>query len=217
VAVRGTAPARPWQVRGTSAGRSHANERSSTMITPTLRQSAPRPDAAPTGRFLAARRVKTIALLRIAFGVIWAVDASLKWLPSFAQHTLLDELENASVGQPTPVQAWIGTWMRFVAADPEAFGILLALAETAIAVGLLSGALTNAVCATGGTLSFVIWATGEGFGGPYGDGTTDVGASLMYVLAFALLAAIGAGGVWGVDRWLQPRLGPLSWLSSRPV
>jgi thiosulfate dehydrogenase (quinone) large subunit len=161
--------------------------------------------------------VKTIALLRIAFGVIWAVDASLKWLPSFAQHTLLDELENASVGQPTPVQAWIGTWMRFVAADPEAFGILLALAETAIAVGLLSGALTNAVCATGGTLSFVIWATGEGFGGPYGDGTTDVGASLMYVLAFALLAAIGAGGVWGVDRWLQPRLGPLSWLSSRPV
>ena len=174
-------------------------------------------DPAHAGRFLMARRMKNIALLRIAFGVVWAVDASLKWLPSFAQHTMLDKLENASTGQPTLVHAWIGAWMRFLAVDPEAFGILVALAETAIAVGLLSGALTNAVCTTGGALSLVIWSTGEGFGGPYGAGTTDVGASLVYVLVFALLAAIGAGGVWGVDRWLQPRLGALSWLSSRPA
>lgn len=205
------------------------------MTTPILKQSASRsarkptvydtptvarlaqPDAAHTGRFLAARRLKTIALLRIAFGLIWAVDASLKWLPSFAQHTLLDKLETASAGQPTPVHTWIGAWMQFLAADPEAFGTLLALAETAIAVGLLSGALTNAVCATGGALSLLIWSTGEGLGGPYGDGTTDVGASLVYVLVFALLAAISAGGAWGVDRWLWPRLGPLSWLSSRPA
>jgi uncharacterized membrane protein YphA (DoxX/SURF4 family) len=161
--------------------------------------------------------MRAIALLRIAFGVIWAVDASLKWLPSFAQHTLLDTLEDATVGQPTLVHAWIGTWTRFVATDPQTFGTLVALAETAIAAGLLSGTLTNAVCATGSALSLVIWSTGEGLGGPYGDGTTDVGASLVYVLVFALLAATAAGGVWGVDRWLQPRLGRLNWLSSRPA
>jgi thiosulfate dehydrogenase [quinone] large subunit len=198
------------------------------MATPVLRQSAPqpvrepaahraRPNAAHTGHFLVARQVEAIALLRIAFGAIWAVDAALKWLPSFAQHTLLDELEDASAGQPALVQAWIGAWMRFLEVNPDAFGILLALAETAIAVGLVSGALTTAVCAAGGALSLMIWSTGEGFGGPYGDGATDVGASLVYVPLFALLAVIGAGGTWGVDRWLQPRLGRLSWLSSRPA
>ena len=71
--------------------------------------------------------------------------------------------------------------MRFSRVDPDVFGTLLALAETAIAVGLLSGAFTTAVCAAGGALSLMIWSTGEGFGGPYGDGTTDIGASLVYV------------------------------------
>jgi nitrite reductase (NO-forming) len=165
----------------------------------------------------AARRMHAVAVLRIAFAGVWAVDAALKWLPSFAQHTLLDTLEDASVGQPALVHGWIAGWARFVAVDPHAFGILLALAETAIAVGLLCGAFTNAVCATGAALSFAIWSTGEGFGGPYGDGTTDVGASLIYVVVFALLGAVGAGSVWGVDRWLHPRLGSLGWLSSRPA
>lgn len=165
----------------------------------------------------AARRMRAVALLRVAFGVVWAVDAALKWLPSFAQHTLLDTLEDASAGQPALVRGWIGGWARFLAADPHAFGILLALVETAIAVGLLCGAFTNAVCAVGAALSLVIWSTGEGFGGPYGDGATDVGASVIYVLMFALLGAAGAGGTWGVDRWLHVRLGRLSWLSSLPA
>jgi uncharacterized membrane protein YphA (DoxX/SURF4 family) len=165
----------------------------------------------------AVRRMHVVALLRIAFGGVWAVDAALKWLPSFAQHTMLDTLQDASVGQPPLVHGWIAGWTRFLAVDPHVFGILLAIAETGIAIGLLSGALTNAVCAIGAALSLAIWSTGEGFGGPYGDGTTDVGASLIYVLVFALLAAAGAGGVWGIDRWLHPRLGSLSLLSSRPA
>lgn len=171
----------------------------------------------PVPRTAPPRQAKAIALLRIAFGVIWAVDAALKWLPSFAQHTMMDELEEASAGQPAPVQTWIGAWMRLLELNPDVFGMLLALAETAIAVGLLGGAFTTAVCAAGGALSLMIWSTGEGFGGPYGDGATDVGASLVYVPLFAVLAVIGAGGTWGVDRWLQPRLGRLGWLSSRPA
>ena len=171
----------------------------------------------PVPRTAPPRQAKAIALLRIAFGVIWAVDAALKWLPSFAPRTMMDELEEASAGQPAPVQAWIGAWMRLLEFNPDVFGMLLALAETAIAVGLLGGAFTTAVCAAGGALSLMIWSTGEGFGGPYGDGATDVGASLVYVPLFAVLAVIGAGGTWGVDRWLQPRLGRLGWLSSRPA
>src|SRR6266851_7521420 len=36
-----------------------------------------------TDRVANARRLTGVAILRIAFGVIWAVDASLKWQPAF--------------------------------------------------------------------------------------------------------------------------------------
>lgn len=177
---------------------------------------APKEDRAAPGPTHAARRMRIVAALRIAFGVMWAIDAFLKWLPSFGQHTLMAALDEASGGQPPLVRGWIGGWMQLISVDPASFGTLLALAETAIAIGLLSGALTTAVCAGGGALALMIWSTGEGFGGPYGDGTTDIGASPVYALVFALLAVVGAGGIWGVDRWLRPRLGPLGWLSSPP-
>src|SRR6185312_15337439 len=100
---------------------------------------------------------------------------------------------------------------------PVGLAISLALAETSIALGLLSGAFTNAVCLAGAVMSLLIWSTGEGFGGPYGDGSTDVGASPIYILVFALLAVVGAGGTWGLDRLLHPHLGRFRWVSSRPA
>ncbi|WP_308465353.1 hypothetical protein [Rathayibacter soli] len=169
------------------------------------------------GLFLTVQKRRTVAIVRIAFGLIWAVDAGLKWLPSFAQHTLLAKLSEVGDGQPAPVHAWIDSWTRLVATDPRAFAILLALAESLIAIGLLTGSLTNAVCSAGAVLSMTIWTTGEGFGGPYGDGATDVGASPAYVIAFALLGVVGAGGAWGFDRWLHSKLGRMAWLSSRPA
>jgi hypothetical protein len=39
----------------------------------------------------------------------------------------------------------------------------------------------------GGLLSFLIWGVGEGFGGPYVSGSTDVGGGVIYVFVFALL------------------------------
>ncbi|HEY5222466.1 MAG TPA: hypothetical protein VIJ18_05375 [Microbacteriaceae bacterium] len=182
---------------------------------PTSRQTLSIPSRG--GLFLTVQRRRVLAMLRIAFGLVWAVDAWLKWLPSFAKHTLMGKLLAAGEGQPAPVHAWIDGWTHLIATAPRVFAVLLALAESLIAVGLLIGALTNAVCSAGALLSLTIWATGEGFGGPYGDGTTDVGASLVYVMAFALLGAVGAGGAWGFDRWLHSTLGRMAWLSSRPA
>ena len=43
----------------------------------------PRPTQ-PSGNWVInSRRVMGLTMLRIAFGVIWAVDASLKWQPAF--------------------------------------------------------------------------------------------------------------------------------------
>jgi uncharacterized membrane protein YphA (DoxX/SURF4 family) len=201
------------------------------MATQLLQESAPRPAgdvtsagaditpgrrAASGGHYLRAREARAIAVVRMAFGVIWAVDAALKWLPSFAEYTLMDTLGGAAADQPPLVQAWIDGWIGVADAFPAGFAIGLALAETSIAVGLLGGVFTNAVCLAGAGVSLLIWSTGEGFGGPYGDGSTDVGASPIYVLVFALLAVVGAGGTWGLDRLLHPHLGRFRWVSSRP-
>ena len=39
--------------------------------------------------------------LRIAFGAIWAIDATLKWLPRF-RSTYMDTIRGMADGRPTP-------------------------------------------------------------------------------------------------------------------
>ncbi len=70
----------------------------------------------------------------------------------------------------------------------------LAVAESVVALSLLTGIGFRWVCAGGAVLSLLIWSTAEGFGGPYGPGSTDVGTSVAYVVVFGLLWWSDAGG-----------------------
>ena len=80
--------------------------------------------------------------------------------------------------------------------------------ETAIAVCLSFGLLTNLICVVSLLLSLGIWSVGEGFGGPYKLGeSTDVGTALVYALLSGVLLAIAAGRYYSVDQWLTRRLG----------
>jgi nitrite reductase (NO-forming) len=63
-------------------------------------------------------------------------------------------------------------------------------------------------------LSVVIWATAEGFGGPYTAGSTDIGSAIIYVLVFVGLFLSSAGLYYGLDRILDPILGRWSFLGS---
>jgi len=68
---------------------------------------------------------------------------------------------------------------------------------------------------TGFFLSLGIWSTAEGFGGPYILGhSTDIGTALPYAILFAILFCISAGRYYGLDQWLAPRLGRLSFLAT---
>jgi thiosulfate dehydrogenase (quinone) large subunit len=156
---------------------------------------------------------RAIALVRVAFGLVWLFDASLKWSPTFVDN-FTGYLQGAKTGQPVAVRTWLGGWIALLGHDPHLFARLLAGAESLVAVGLILGLLTNAVCVTGGALSLAIWSTAEGFGGPYAPGSTDVGASIIYVLLFAVLAGAGAGATFGLDARLGRRLGRLRWLAS---
>ena len=54
----------------------------------------------------------------------------------------------------------------------------------------------------------LIWAVGEGFGGPYMAGSTDVGTGIVYALLFATLLVLAPPARrerLSLDRFLEPR------------
>jgi len=159
-------------------------------------------------------RAKAIALLRAAFGLIWAIAAWLKWQPPFI-NSFSEHVSASGEGQPAAIQAWISLWSHLINTNPHLFAYVLASTETAIAVCLSFGLLTNLTCVVGLLLSLGIWSVGEGFGGPYKLGeSTDVGTALIYALLSAVLLAIAAGRYYSVDQWLTPRLGRFGFLAA---
>ncbi len=146
---------------------------------------------------------KHFAVLRIIFGAVWLIDAVFKWAPSF-MNDFTGYLMAGANGQPAIVQAWIGMWVKGVSVDPHVFAIFVAVSETAIALGLLFGVLTEIAIAGGIAMTLVIWSTAQGFAGPYVPGSTDIGAALIYAM---LLTALWLGKSWryySVDRFLKP-------------
>ncbi len=162
---------------------------------------------------LSSWRMNGIGILRIAFGLVWAIDAWFKWQPDFINN-FSSYLTGSLDGQPGWVQAWINFWINVVKVDPHVFAHLVAIGETAIAIGLIFGLFSNLTYIVGMLLSVVIWTSAEGFGGPYVPGSTDIGAAIMYVFVFAGLFLASAGLYLGVDRYLAPRLGRFKFLAS---
>lgn len=105
-------------------------------------------------------------------------------------------------------------WIDVVNVNPVGFAYFVSLAETALAVALILGLFSNLAYIGGALLSFVIWSTAEGFGGPYGAGSIDIGAAVIYILVFALLWQTRAGLYLGLDRRLGDRLGSLAFVAS---
>ncbi len=160
-------------------------------------------------------RTSAFALVRILFGMVWAIDAYFKWQPSFVKG-FSNYLMGALPGQPAPVRAWIHFWIDIVQIDPVLFARLVALSETALAIALILGLFSNMAYLGGSLLALVIWSTAEGLGGPYTAGSTDIGTAIIYVFVFALLFLSRVGLDVGLDRYLGPRLGRFAFLASGP-
>lgn len=125
--------------------------------------------------------------VRTAFGIVMAVDAYLKWKPAFAEH-YVGYLQNAANGQPAWLGPWFHFWLGLVQPHVAFFVASTRLIETAIAVGLLLGVARRLTYLVGAAFSLLIWATAEGFGGPYTAGATNIGPALIYALLFVSLA-----------------------------
>jgi thiosulfate dehydrogenase (quinone) large subunit len=154
----------------------------------------------------ARERPRAIATLRVAFGLIWSVDAFLKWQPAFRRSFSAMVIAVAQ-GQPSVLQPWFALWGHLVAGRGEALSLLTALTETALAVGLVAGVARRLTYTVGAVYALMVWSVAEGFGGPYVLGTTpDVGAALIYAVLFVALLLLEAGqgtGAWSVDAVLR--------------
>jgi thiosulfate dehydrogenase (quinone) large subunit len=124
--------------------------------------------------------------VRLIFGVIWGLDAALKWLPGYRHH-YISQLQEAAEGQPSWLHGWFHFWITLQKGAPALFADLTGVMETALAVVLLLGVARRLGYTVGLIYSLLVWAVGEGFGGPYESGSTDVGTGIVYALLFATL------------------------------
>ena len=124
--------------------------------------------------------------LRVTFGVIWLIDAVLKWLPGF-RSAYMDTIMGQADGQPGWLTPWFRFWINLQHPHPMVYAYLVAVVETAIALAVIAGFARKLTYTAAIVFSLLIWATAEGFGGPYTSGASDVGTALIYALVFAAL------------------------------
>jgi uncharacterized membrane protein YphA (DoxX/SURF4 family) len=165
------------------------------------------------------------AILRIVLGLAWTANATLKWFPAFGV-AFLPMLTGASQDQPGFLKPWFNL-VTAVASDGRAPFLALgsAVMETYLAVALLTGFARKTTYAVGAIYTAMIWATAEGFGGPYVPGiSTDVGAAIISSLLFLMLLINDAGAGFSrfsldsllerrIPRWR--RVAELDWLGSQ--
>jgi nitrite reductase (NO-forming) len=126
---------------------------------------------------------------RIAFGLIWLIDAGLKWEPAF-RSGFTAMLKESAQGQPGWLHGWFHLWINMVAPNSGFFAYSTAVIETLVAVAVLVGFARKFTYISAALFSVLIWATAEGFGGPYSSSSTDIGTAVIYAVVFMGLLAL---------------------------
>ena len=153
--------------------------------------------------------------LWVGFGVIWLIDAILKWLPGF-RADYMDTIMGQADGQPGWLKPWFRFWIDWQHPHPYVFAYLVAALETLIAVALIAGFARKITYTAAIVFSLLIWATAEGFGGPYTSGSADVGTAVIYALVFAALLSFAyyqGTSRLSVDYYLEQRISWWHWVA----
>jgi thiosulfate dehydrogenase (quinone) large subunit len=143
--------------------------------------------------------------LRIGFGVIWLIDAVLKWLPGF-RTTYVAAVTGVAQGQPGWLRWWFDFWVKLQQPRPTFFAYMVAVLETLVAVAVITGFARKLTYISSAVFSVVIWAVAEGFGGPYMSGSSDIGTAVIYAVVFMgllCLAYYAGTSRFSVDYYLE--------------
>ncbi len=142
--------------------------------------------------------VRTTAL-RVLFGAVWIADGLLRFVPgSYSQlsYWLVVMIED---GQPAWLMGWFSFWTGIIAGSPAFWWYGFGFMELAIGFCLFTGFLRRPVYLLGLALSIFLWTVPQGFGGPYGPGSTDMGTGILYAVVF--LALLHLDSVSGPPRF----------------
>jgi uncharacterized membrane protein YphA (DoxX/SURF4 family) len=153
-------------------------------------------DSSGATNWWAEHAVTLKTVFRIVFGVIWLIDGALKFAPGF-----VDSFAGSISpdGQPGWLAPWFNFWASTVNTNTAFYVYLVGSLEVALGLALVFGFMRKIAYAGGAILSLFIWSVPEGFGGPYGPGSTDIGTGAMYALLFLALIVINA--TYGPSRW----------------
>ena len=129
------------------------------------------------------------SFIRIILGIVWLIDGSLKFQPGF-----VDSFSGLikSAGQPGWLQPWFNYWYNVTVGNAAPFVYGIGILEISLGVALVLGVVRKLAYIGGLILSLLIWAVPEGFGGPYGPGSTDIGTGIAYSFVFLSLIIINA-------------------------
>jgi nitrite reductase (NO-forming) len=140
--------------------------------------------------------------------VIFGIDATFKWLPGY-RDTYIGNMKSLAAAEPSWLHGWFHFWISLESTAPAAFATLVGLTETSLALVLLLGVARRAGYTAGLMYTLILWGVGEGFGGPYSFGATDVGTGIIYALLFVALLTFAPPARrerLSVDRFLESRL-----------
>ena len=127
------------------------------------------------------------SFIRIILGMVWLIDGYLKFLPG-----LVDSFPALikSEGQPAWLQPWFNFWSSVTSANAAPFVYSIGTLEMVLGAALVLGFMRKIAYVGGMVLSLLIWAIPEGFGGPYGPASTDIGTGVIYSFLFLSLIII---------------------------
>jgi nitrite reductase (NO-forming) len=74
-----------------------------------------------------------------------------------------------------------------VSSSPAAAYYSIGAIEILLGLVLIVGFLRKPVYIVGILYSLMIWGVAEGFGGPYGPGSTDIGTAVIYAFVFVAM------------------------------
>ncbi len=164
--------------------------------------------------FFSSKNWQLKSALRIIFGIVWGIDGAMKFSPGLPD-VFPGMVSNAAAGQPAWLAPWFGFWAAQSAINPVFWVYLVGVLELALAFSLIFGFMRKIGYVGGFILSLFIWAVPEGFGGPYGPGSTDIGTGIIYALVFISLMIINAG--YGTSKYSLDALIEKRWPAWRKV